>query len=504
MVMRIYLAAQRRFLHDDAGRPDALQRLGRDHGRVDAERRRQQGHLGAGPGPVSTFSLLPARNQPVELSRGGSDLPSRVADNLFWLGRYAERAEGTTRLLRGILVRLTEKSGLADVPELPTLLRTLTHMCHSFPGFVGDGRGRTARRPGKGTVIRCIFDPNRSESLAYVLQIPGPGCRHRPRPHLAGHVAQCSARSPAAPGCPRPPGAGKRTSTMPASGRSAGSTSPRKRPRRSTPPVGVDGQPRAASDKAPPFRVPDYPLSTVLDLLNRTVSTLAAFGGLAMESMTRGQGWRFLDIGRRLERCLHMIGLVRRYLVNVHGNEGPLLEALLEIADSSMTYRRRYLSSLQTAAVLDLVLADETNPRSLAFQLNALGDDVDNLPSDNARPWRGPEQRIMLGALTALRLADVSQLADVEPDGSRPHLKELLDRLAADLPALSDSITHSYPESSANCPAPGRHRWRRRGRSVTLPTGVARFSGAVEAWPGLREYRQARQSSQQPEATGPA
>src|SRR5205085_4690447 len=65
-------------------------------------------------GPVSTFSLLQPPEGPVELNRGGGDLPSRAAENLFWLGRYVERAEGLVRLLRGIVVRLTEKSGVAD------------------------------------------------------------------------------------------------------------------------------------------------------------------------------------------------------------------------------------------------------------------------------------------------------------------------------------------------------------------------------------------------------
>src|SRR5207253_10190761 len=110
-------------------------------------------------------------------------------------------------------------------------------------------------------------------------------------------------------------------------------------------------------------------LSDLLDILNRSVITLAAFGGLAMESMTRGHGWRFLDMGRKVERSLHMMGLIRATLATVCANEGPLLEALLEIADSSMTFRRRYLSTLQAAPVLDLLLADESNPRSLAYQL---------------------------------------------------------------------------------------------------------------------------------------
>ena len=114
--------APTRIVHADARRPDARDRVGRDDGRLDAARRRQQGHLGARPKAPSAISRCCAPPaQTVELSRGGNDLPSRAADNLFWLGRYVQRAEDLVRLLRGILVRLTEKSGLADVPELPTL-----------------------------------------------------------------------------------------------------------------------------------------------------------------------------------------------------------------------------------------------------------------------------------------------------------------------------------------------------------------------------------------------
>ena len=164
-----------------------------------------------------------------------------------------------------------------------------------------------------------------------------------------------------------------------------------------------------------------------------------------MESMTRSAGWRFLDMGRKLERAQHTLSLLRSTLVIVTSSEGPLLEALLEIADSSMTYRRRYQGSVQTAAVLDLLLADETNPRSLVFQFAALADDVEDLPRETtSQPRRTPEQRLMLSALTELRLAEADQLAQANETGSRPRLKELIDRLADNLPALSDALTQTY------------------------------------------------------------
>ena len=95
-----------------------------------------------------------------------------------------------------------------------------------------------------------------------------------------------------------------------------------------------------------------------------------------MEGMTRGHGWRFLDIGRRLERALQMAELLRTALGFATHADAGRLEALLEIADSSITYRSRYLTSLQTDLVLDLLLADEANPRSMAFQLARLREHV--------------------------------------------------------------------------------------------------------------------------------
>jgi uncharacterized alpha-E superfamily protein len=204
---------------------------------------------------------------------------------------------------------------------------------------------------------------------------------------------------------------------------------------------GLDLPTRNGAGREPDVRLP---LGEVLDLLDRRVVALAAFGGLVAESMTRGQGWCFLDMGRRMERALHTLGLLRGVLVPVTSVEGPLLEALLEIADSALTYRRRYMSSLQTAPVLDLLLADEDNPRSLAFQLAALAGAIDDLPRVDTAPGRSPEQRLMLAALTRVRVADIDLLARADDQGRRAALDDLLARLEADLPVLSDSLTRHY------------------------------------------------------------
>jgi uncharacterized circularly permuted ATP-grasp superfamily protein/uncharacterized alpha-E superfamily protein len=336
-------------------------------------------------GAAIDFSLLNTGAR-VELTRAGGDLPSRAADNLFWLGRYAERAEGTTRLLRGIAVRLAERSGLGDTPELPALLDALT-LQGELPS-PADGEGP------EGHVLRAVFDPGHSGSL---------GSTVRSVRRLAGMVRDR---------------------------------------------ISIDMW-RALNGLAdfPPDVAAygdDGPTpADVLDLLNRTVITLAAFGGLAVESMTRGEGWRFLDLGRRLERSLHMIALLNGSVTYPAAQEGPVLDAILEVADSGMTYRRRYLGSLRAEAVLDLLVFDESNPRSLAAQLAALEDDVNHLPRPQRGAGRSPEQRFALGALSSVRMAEPEKMAAVA-DGVRPELKTVLDHVAGWLPILSDAITLQY------------------------------------------------------------
>src|SRR5262249_8351441 len=147
------------------------------------------------------------------------------------------------------------------------------------------------------------------------------------------------------------------------------------------------------------------------DRLNQVVITLSAFGGLVMESMTRGDGWRFLDIGRRLERAIQMTELLRTALERDSLIDHGVLEAVLEIADSSITYRSRYLTSLQADLVLDLLLVDEANPRSIAFQLARLREHIDQLPNSQTTIRRPPEARLTLSLLTTVQLADVRELA---------------------------------------------------------------------------------------------
>ena len=160
--------------------------------------------------------------------------------------------------------------------------------------------------------------------------------------------------------------------------------------------------------------------------------------------MTRSQGWRFLDIGRRLERAQHLIELLRDLLLDGDPEESGALLLLLELCDSVITYRSRYLTTPRIAPVLDLLLLDETNPRSLAYQVSALVNQIDGLPRDREMPGRTDEQRIALALQTAVRLGDTKALARSDARHRRPDLEDLLEEAARALPLLSDRIALTY------------------------------------------------------------
>jgi uncharacterized circularly permuted ATP-grasp superfamily protein/uncharacterized alpha-E superfamily protein len=360
--------------------------------------------------PVSTFSLLPAPDRAIRLSRAGGDLSSRHADNFYWLGRYVERAECAVRLLRGILVRLTEKSGMAEVPELAVLLRALTTQTRTFPGFLDADAAASLERP-ETELLSVMFDRDRSGSVASTL-----GLLQRVASKVRDRISVDMWRT--------------LTSLMGDLMADLATMIP-----------------ATMTAEEEPERIPPDArgvLSDVLELLDAGVNRLAAFSGLVAENLTRGQSWTFLDMGRRLERSLQISSLLRGTLGSRTRAERSVLEALLEIADSSMTYRRRYLSTLQATPVLDLLLADESNPRSLAFQLVALAESIERLPRDPALPGRSPEQRLVLAKLTELRLADLETLGQADDTGRRARLDQLLNRVEADLPVLSELIAASY------------------------------------------------------------
>jgi uncharacterized alpha-E superfamily protein len=194
----------------------------------------------------------------------------------------------------------------------------------------------------------------------------------------------------------------------------------------------------------------DHPprvLSQALDELDPLVTSLVAFSGLTQENMTHNEGWHFLETGRRLERGTTIASLLRSTLVPVAGeaDENMLIEAVLGVTDSTITYRRRYRGGTRVGALLDLVFQDEGNPRALAYQLAMLGRLVTELPRGDLAVGRTPAEKLALKSLTDIRLAEINQLIQVEENGQRRgHLAERLADLNLQLAAMSDAITAQY------------------------------------------------------------
>jgi uncharacterized alpha-E superfamily protein len=166
---------------------------------------------------------------------------------------------------------------------------------------------------------------------------------------------------------------------------------------------------------------------------------------MELENITRGPGWHFLGVGRRIERSIQLVNLFRAIIVPLTPETWPMLEMLLEVCDSSMTYRSRYFTVMQAAPVLDLLMNDETNPRSLKFQLGDLsGHCVFLAKSLEGAEWPAARQRRVEEAAAALFEADVRALCQPGADGTRMYLDHLLATMDAVLPALSDAITNTW------------------------------------------------------------
>jgi uncharacterized alpha-E superfamily protein len=182
-----------------------------------------------------------------------------------------------------------------------------------------------------------------------------------------------------------------------------------------------------------------------LAVLNSCILTLAALNGIETGNVTRGPGWHFLNIGRRIERSVQLVELLRAIMIPIDPENWPSMEMLLEVADSSITYRSRYFTALQAAPVIDLLMNDEANPRSLAFQLGDLARHsaaLSGMPSGSG--WPLLKQRQTEAAAARLLNADIELLCEGQTGSNRTQLDSLLEDLGAALPAFSEAIANTY------------------------------------------------------------
>jgi uncharacterized circularly permuted ATP-grasp superfamily protein/uncharacterized alpha-E superfamily protein len=334
--------------------------------------------------PVSSVSLL-SPSDPIRLEPSTAELPSRVAENLFWLGRYVERAEHVVRLLRSFIGRLADQDTTDNPRQVAALLQLLVSL-RVLPEELG-----------RDTWLRKL-----EEDTIDLIAKQGP--------HTGLRTMLTEVR------------------------RLAGAVRDR---------LSIDTW-RILSQLHHDMRLRQgrVPFEEVLVHLNRLITDLAAFSGMEMENMTRGHGWRFLNLGRRLERSVNLVAVLREAMAVARTADGAIVEPVLEIADSSMTYRRRYYAQPRLAPALHLLLLEETNPRGLAFQLAALAEHTLHLPRDPAAPSPTREERLIAAARSAL--AEVDLAAEPWSDADVAIVDTYLASMDDDLKALSDAITYYY------------------------------------------------------------
>jgi uncharacterized circularly permuted ATP-grasp superfamily protein/uncharacterized alpha-E superfamily protein len=290
----------------------------------------------------------------------------RVLEDMFWLGRYTERAEDTARLLRAVNDRWAdfhhspEQHGAA---ALGVLLRTL----HEVTGTTGE-------------LADVVFEEERAGTLAYAV---------RRLTALSGDVREQLS-----------------TDTW----------------------LVLGGLERALQDRRN---------ATIPGSLARVLEGLLALSGLTAESLVRDAGWRFCEIGRRLERAQHVSALLSAGLGATRDadTDSLVVESVLIAAESIITYRRRYHARAGVNTVLDLLLVDRENPRAIGYSLDRLGEAVARLPAD-AGGVAG--LRNLLGDLRArVRAADTAALAVADADGTRAQLRAFLAELSGSLATLA-------------------------------------------------------------------
>ncbi len=312
----------------------------------------------------------------------------RVLSDLFWFGRYAERAEDLLRLILATrTVAIETDLDVTHGRALEVLLQAVTHVSTTYPGFMKTG---VAMMP---EFRALLLDRRRRGSAAQSLgsmSLAAQGVRDQ----LSEDVWM----------------------------------------------VLADIDRALAALAANPY---DQGLQ-LTDASERVLSGLLAVAGIVSENMVRDPGWYMLDSGRGLERALQVLGLLRVTLgqARTADTERLLIEAVLMASESIVTFRRRYRGRAGAEAVVELLVMDQQNPRSVSYQLHRLQHDLRAIPntSPTARPLR-----LLDSLVERIRTADLVALAE-SVDGERAALSAFLGALQDQLRELSAAIRDQYQQ----------------------------------------------------------
>lgn len=338
---------------------------------------------------------------PVTIQRQTALLPSRAADNLYWLGRYIDRVEHQLRVVRSLASKLREDSLVLDSHDLVPYLDFL---------LPREALGRLVPVDADGPLFAEFKEP-----LVYT----------RLEEELACQIWDEN----------RP---GNLVSALDDVARTASTVKER---------LSVDmwhAVNELIQQREKPARAFQARKEVNEFVLNSMLLAIGAVIGGISENMTRSNDWLFLEIGRRVERGIFVADLLLHVLGKAVPAERGRLNDLLIVMDSSYTYRGRYLTNLRIEPVADLILMDESNPRSLLFQLQLLNDALAQLPGCNRTEPFSKVEKLGLRAFSRLRLADLDQLLAPNAEGVRVELHSTLESLMEDLKLLSTLLAQRY------------------------------------------------------------
>ncbi|MCV7196788.1 circularly permuted type 2 ATP-grasp protein [Mycobacterium angelicum] len=342
---------------------------------------------------------LPSLVEPAAKSGAGTWGVSspRVLSDLFWMGRYGERAESMARLLIVTRERYHVFRRQQDAEEsecVPVLMAALGRITGTATGvdYAHDHDHAEMIAVVPSTVWSMTVDPDRPGSL--IQSVEGLALAARAvRDQLSNDTWMVLA--------------------------------------------GVE---RALAHKADPPESLAEADAVLAFAQAQTLAGMLTLSGVASESMVHDVGWTMMDIGKRIERGLWLTALLRDTLTTVRSAaaEQTITESTLVACESSVIYRRRTVGKVSVAAVTELMLFDAQNPRSLVFQLERLRDNLRELPgsSGSSRAERMAEE-----ISTRLRRSDPAELEEINADGQRGELAELLAAIHAALRDLADVIT---------------------------------------------------------------
>ncbi len=344
-------------------------------------------------GAVNTFSMLKHSIGKADLIRSGSNLSSRVVENLYWFGRYTERCDNSARLLRAGVSRLID----ANADTMPALISAID-LCSSLK-LLPDTEDEAEQ---KNPVLYSTFEERILTAI----------CDEKWGDGLAGNIRRLLW-------------------------------------------VGTQVRERFSLDnwhalnrlqrQLQHYTVDHPAISDALAFLDQILLTSSTLAGFAMDNMTRDDGWRFLLIGRRIERLIFLSKAISQFLRLESTRASGSIEWLLELADSIITYRSRYTAQPELLPALDLIVFDTANPHAVIFQLQnlvryiaRLARDLGDPNDDSLRPVLARLQGFDQGRFERIDFSDCNNC------GSCNDLADLLDEISFAAANLSDQLAMRY------------------------------------------------------------